>query len=250
MSRMLIAITPEHSAACPGAAMPHSVTALSDARPAADEMLRELVTRRLSLEELRAVHATGKAALPTHSWSQLVDDLTATHRPTPSRVVVAAPAQLSAAVQTIARNLSDDVVPWNGREQLPAADVLVAALPWRGETLTEAGLNQPGQAHLAATMPSALLPVSFTSTSVTVGPFISAKGPCLSCVAPALAHSSPPDEESEGVLTAFAAGAVGLFLRTHGAQVADGALSLTFSAQSPEVIHRLWTCTPTCQLAA
>ena len=250
--------------------------------------LRHLVNERLSEEELRAVYAAGRSDLPPRSWDCLVSGLTTDHSSTYRHVTICAPEPEFSTIAAVLTPITHSVTTWDGQLPLPAADVLVVTLPWRlhvMDELTEA-YGQPGiapvEAHhhtssprqlpagasgrqqppaddehpahpdaaLSPTVIPPILPVAFADRTVTIGPMISPDGPCPRCVQPALTDVLAPDPSHASVLTALAAGGVGLFLRSAGAQAASGALSLTFSSHSPHVVHRLWTCTPHCQSAA
>ena len=257
-------------------AAPRRATALSStkARPAKaasaktphSPALRHLVNETLTDQELRAVYAAGQL-LPAPSWEGLVSSLTRPERTRVGDVVLTGPEPLTSVIRPIVRPLASSVVVWGGRGTPPACDLLIAALPWRREALDDLtvmcaqGLSssQLREVHPAGSEPDAgaawrppttVLPVSFTSHSVTIGPTIGANGPCLACVQPALSGAGGPDPADEAVLTTLAAGVIGLFVRSDGARVPSGALSLTFDAHAPTLVHRLWTCTPLCRTAA
>lgn len=206
--------------------------------------LRSLVTQQLSLDELRAIHAAGRSGLPSSSWDGLVSTISASAERVKPQVLLVGPTKLCAVLGPVVSPIAETVTVWDGRQPPPQTDIAVTALPWRLDSLHDLAeaARRAGSEHL----PRQIIPISLNGDSVTVGPTISNAGPCLSCVQPALAQTTAPESADEAILTALAVGAVGLFLRSNGARVHGGALSLTFTAQAPTVVHRLWTCTPSC----
>lgn len=202
--------------------------------------LRHLVHERVDAR-LRPPHAASIA------WSEFAESLTAPPR-RPCTVLVTGPNALTRPVMTVIQGLCDRVGEWDGRSPVAAPDLLIGALPWRYEALGDVP-DLPGP----LTGPSpAVLPLAFTSRTVTVGPVAGAGGPCPDCVNPAFASATVrPETPVAPALHAFAAGAAGLFVRSFAAANINAlSMSLTFDIGTPQVEHRLWSCTASCRRAA
>lgn len=202
--------------------------------------LRHLVHERVD-ERLRPPHAASVA------WNEFAESLHAPQR-RPCRVLVTGPDALVRPVMAVISGLCDGVAEWDGRRPAPAPDLLIGALPWRYEALGDIP-DLPGP---LVGPRAAVLPLAFTSRTVTVGPVAGAGGPCPDCVNPAFAAATVrPETPVAPALHAFAAGAAGLFVRSFtAANVNALSMSLTFDVGSPQVEHRLWSCTAACRRAA
>lgn len=164
-------------------------------------------------------------------------------------VLVTGPTSIIRSVLAVIGPLAPRVEEWDGRSPRPSPALVVAAMPWRYDAVGDVP-ELPGP--LQGPRPD-VLPLSFTNKTVTVGPVAGPSGDvCLDCVHPALAcHTPRPDPRSAPALTAFAAGACGLFLRAYQAEDRRAlSMSLTFDICAPQVEHRIWTCTSGCARAA
>lgn len=212
--------------------------------------LRHLVTHDLAVEELRRVDRRGGDE-GAAGWRGLAETLRAPQR-RPCTVLVTGTALVERAVLDVVAPLCDHAAAWDGRSPAAAPDLLIGALPWRYEEIGDA----PGLPHPLSGPAACVLPLAFTERTVTVGPIArpatGSAGPCLACVHPAFADSTArPDIRLAPALTAFAAGATGLFVRAFAAGGSPAtAMSLTFDVAIPHVEHRLWSCTPSCTRAA
>lgn len=217
--------------------------------------LRHLVVHELTEPELRAAALAGRPDAPAAApgWRELAHTL---QEPTvrSARVLVTGPEALTASVIDVLRPLAGHVTGWDGSTATTAPDLLVAALPWRLDSLWDAMNDLPGLPGAFAGRPPAVLPLAFTQRSVTVGPIagLADVGPCLQCVRPALSEAtSRPETSVAPALNAFASGAGGLFVRAMSTRSgAATSMSLTFDVAAPHVEHRLWACTPGCRSAA
>lgn len=189
------------------------------------------------------------AALPDlgPAWRDLLFTGQAPARP-PARVLVAAPPMLERDVLAVVTPLCGEAARWDGRAPGPAPDLLIGALPWNSENLGDVP-DLPGP---LAGPPPALLPLTFGTRSVTVGPIAGAGGACSRCVVPVVADAAQrPDAALAPALFAFAAGTAGLFLRALAiGDVTACSISLTVDLAAPHIEHRLWSCAPTCRKAA
>ena len=181
------------------------------------------------------------------AWHEFAESLAAPVR-RPCRVLVTGPDALVRPVVSVVSGLVDAVGEWDGRRPVPAPDLLIGALPWRYEAIGDVP-DLPGP--LIGPRP-AVLPLAFTSRTVTVGPVAGAGGPCPDCVHPAFAAATVrPETPVAPALHAFAAGAAGLFVRSFTASNVNAlSMSLTFDIAAPQVEHRLWSCTASCRRAA
>lgn len=211
--------------------------------------LRHLVLHDLDDDALRTLvdPAPSSTVTPEQGWRELVACATSrTQRPT--RTLVTGPAALERAVLDVVSPLCDSAGAWDGRTNGASPDLLIGALPWRYEELGHVP-DLPGP--LTGPAP-AVLPLAFTSRTVTVGPVAGAGGACAECVHPAYSSGAGrPDAALAPALFAFAAGAAGLFVRAFAASnVMACSISLTFDMAAPHVEHRVWSCTSTCRDAA
>ena len=210
-----------------------------------DVRLRHLVTRELSDAELSAAAHLGRTTEPV-PWNEALGEILTTPTPATS-VALCGPRDVMMPIAHVLDRITSQVTLSLGRDDELHCDLFIAALPWRLESMWDLP-------HLPArdsADPVAALPLVFSDDSVQVGPILSNAGPCQRCVQPALAQlAHPPAQDHLPALVAFAAGAVGLYVRALGHADARSAISLTFSATRPTVEHRVWTCTPECRIAA